>query len=142
MAEPRTRPTDVSVADFIANAEPLGRRADAAVLDALFRRVTGFEPRMWGPTMVGYGRYDYVYASGHGGSGLATGFSPRTAALSIYLGPGDGEFEAILVRLGKHKMTKACLYVKRLSDIDLEVLEDLIRAGLADLATRWTIHPA
>ena len=141
MAETKTKPTDVNVADFLAAADP-GKRADALVLDALFRQVTGFMPRMWGPTMVGYGRYDYVYASGHGGSAMATGFSPRKAEHSIYVLADYAGQGALLARLGKHRADKACLYVKRLNDIDLNVLEEMIRLGLADLATRWPIHPA
>ena len=141
MAETKTKPTEVNVADFLAAADP-GKRADALVLDALFRRVTGFAPRMWGPTMVGYGRYDYVYASGHGGSAMATGFSPRKGAHSIYVLSGYASQGALLARLGKHRAGKACLYVKRLSDIDLDVLEAMIALGLADLGKRWTIYPA
>ena len=140
MAETKTKPTDVTVADFLAAADP-GKRADALVLDALFRRVTGFVPRMWGPTMVGYGRYDYVYASGHGGSAMATGFSPRKAEHSIYALSGYADQGAQLARLGKHRIGKACLYVKRLSDIDLVVLEEMIGLGLADLGKRWVITP-
>jgi hypothetical protein len=142
MAENKTKITEVSVTDFLAAVEPDARRSDAQVLDALFRRITGFEPRMWGPGMVGYGRYDYVYASGHGGSSLATGFSPRKAEFSIYIMPGYADFTGILVRLGKHKIGKSCLYVKNLNDIDMDVLEELIRAGLADLARQWPVHPA
>jgi hypothetical protein len=142
MAETKTRATAVSVAHYIADLSPAGKQADALALDALFRRITGFEPRMWGPTMIGYGRYDYVYASGHGGSAMATGFSPRKAEHSIYALAGQDGFQRILDRLGKYKIGKACLYVRRLSDVDMAVLEELIRAGLADLATRWTIHPA
>ena len=142
MAENKTKATEVSVADFIAAVEPEAKRADAEALDALFRRVTGFTPRMWGPSMIGYGRYDYVYETGHGGSSLATGFSPRKAELSIYILPGYSDFGEILGRLGKHRIGKSCLYVKRLSDIDTGVLEELIRGGLADLASRWPVHPA
>lgn len=140
MAETKTEPTDTSVAAFLAAADP-GNRADALVLDALFRRITGFTPRMWGPTMVGYGRYDYVYASGHSGSSMATGFSPRKAEHSIYFLPGHADPGDMLARLGKHRIGKSCLYVKRLSDIDLDVLEELIVAGLADLGTQWAVYP-
>lgn len=97
---------------------------------------------MWGPTMVGYGSYSYRDPSGHGGTSLATGFSPRKAELSIYLMPGHGRHEAILARLGPHRMTKACLYVRHLDRIDMDVLAEVIRAGLSDLATRWTIQPS
>lgn len=140
MAETKTKPTEVSVADFLAAADP-SKRDDALVLDALFRRVTGFMPRMWGPTMVGYGRYDYVYASGHGGSAMATGFSPRKAEHSIYVLADYAGQGALLARLGKHRAGKACLYVKRLRDIDLNVLEEMIRQGLADLVARWPVTP-
>jgi hypothetical protein len=142
MVENKTKPTQVSVADFIAGVEPAEKRAEAEAIDRMFRKVTGFEPRLWGPSMIGYGRYDYVYASGHGGSSFATGFSPRKAEHSIYILPGYADFGDHLARLGKHRIGKSCLYIKRLSDVDMAVLEDLIRAGLADLGTRWQIHPA
>lgn len=117
------------------------RRAEAERLLAIFGEVTGFEPRLWGPSMVGFGRYAYRYDSGHSGESLATGFSPRKTELSIYIMPGGGEFGEILARLGPHRMTKACLYLKRLSAVDEGVLRELIRAGLADLAARREVHP-
>lgn len=142
MAETRTVPTQVSFDTFLATVEPPGRREDAAALDAVFRRATGWQPVMWGPTMVGYGSYSYRYDSGHGGTALATGFSPRKAELSIYIMPGYADYTAILSRLGKHRLGKSCLYVRRLSDIDMDVLAELIRAGLADLSQRWTVTPS
>jgi len=137
----KTRITEQSVEDFIAAVEPARKRSDAETLDGLFRGVTGFEPRMWGPTIIGYGRYHYRYASGREGDSLATGFSPRKASLSIYIMPGYGKFGPILDRLGKHKMGKSCLYVNKLDDIDLEVLKDLIKAGLARLDGLWPVQP-
>lgn len=142
MAETKTKPTDVTVAEFIAGVEPEGRKADAEVLDAFFRRVTGWQPVMWGPTMVGYGSYAYRYESGHGGTALATGFSPRKAELSIYVMPGYQDYGPILARLGKHRLGKACLYVRKLADIDMDVLEELVRAGLADLGRMWPVSPS
>lgn len=142
MAETKTKPTDVTVAEFIAGVEPEGRKADAEVLDAFFRRVTGWQPVMWGPTMVGYGSYAYRYESGHGGTALATGFSPRKAELSIYVMPGYQDYGPILARLGKHRLGKACLYVRKLADIDMDVLEELVRAGLADLRRMWPVSPS
>jgi hypothetical protein len=142
MAETKTKQTDIAVADFIAAIDDPVRRADAMALDTLFRRVTGWAPVMWGPSMVGYGAYDYTYASGHSGSSLATGFSPRKAEHSIYVIPGYQDYGPILARLGKHKTGKSCLYVKRLSDIDTVALEDLIRAGLQDLGRIWPIRPS
>lgn len=133
--------TPDDVATFVAEVGHEGKRQDAYRLDAIFREATGFIPRMWGPSIIGYGRYDYVYESGHSGTCHATGFSPRKARHSIYIMPGYADFSEILSRIGKHKTGAACLYVNKLADIDEAVLSDLIKAGLADLATRWTIHP-
>lgn len=140
-AENKTTVTPVDPTDFIAAVEHPTRRADAGVLDQLFRRVTGFQPRMWGPTIIGYGQYHYTYDSGREGDFLATGFSPRKANLSIYILPGYADFGSILDRLGKHKIGKSCLYVNKLADIDLTVLEELIHAGLEDLGKRWPVQP-
>jgi len=142
MAEIKTKATSVQVSDFIAAVGHEGRRADAVVLDALFRKVTGFEPQMWGPSIIVYGRYDYTYASGHSGSMAATGFSPRKANMVVYILPGYLDLADRLARLGKHKIGKSCLYLGRLADVDLAVLEEIIRAGLDDLAKRYAIQPA
>ncbi|WP_172292413.1 DUF1801 domain-containing protein [Pseudoruegeria sp. HB172150] len=142
MAENKTKPTGADVAAFLDAVEPARKREDAHRLDAIFREVTGFEPVMWGPTMVGYGRYAYTYDSGHSGEFLATGFSPRKAAHSIYIMPGYADFGEILGRLGKHKIGKSCLYVNKLVDINEDVLKELIKAGLADLGRRYQIHRA
>ena len=136
MTTNKTRQTDLSVADFIAQIMHPTRRADALILDEMFRRVTGSTPKMWGPTIIGYGQYHYIYDSGHAGDSLAAGFSPRKAALSIYVLPGYQNFSEILSRLGKHKLGKSCLYINKLSDINHDVLKELIVAGLADLETR------
>lgn len=141
MSEPTTRPTPASVEAFLSAVEPARRREDAAVLDALFRRVSGFQPQMWGGTMIGYGRYAYRYDSGHSGESLATGFSPRKANLVIYILPGYADFAPILARLGPHKLGKSCLYLTSLAKVDQTALADLIHAGLEDLARRWTITP-
>jgi Domain of unknown function (DU1801) len=117
------------------------RRDEAGKLLSLFGEVTGWEPRLWGPSIVGFGRYEYRYDSGHGGESLATGFSPRKAELSIYLMPGGGPFETLLPGLGPHRMGKGCLYIKRLSAVDQAVLRAVIRAGLDDLARQWPLHP-
>lgn len=142
MAGNKTVATTADVAGFLGRVEPAWKRADAARLDAIFREVTGFQPVMWGSTIVGYGRYHYVYKSGREGDFLATGFSPRAQNFSIYIMPGYADFGGILDRLGKHKTGKSCLYVRRLSDIDESVLAELIAAGLADLAGYWDVHPA
>lgn len=141
MAENKTQPTTQNIAEFIASVDNPARRADAAVLNALFRQITGWQPRLWGPSMVGYGRYHYTYDSGREGDFLATGFSPRKANLVVYIMPGYTDFGAILNRLGKHKLGKSCLYINKLTDIDQDVLAELIRAGLDDLAARWPVMP-
>lgn len=140
MAENKTRPTGAAVAAFLAAVEHPTRRADAARLDTIFREVTGWEPQMWGPSIVGYGAYHYKYESGREGDMCATGFSPRKANLSIYIMPGYADFSAQLSRLGKHKLGKACLYINKLADIDEEVLKELIRAGLDNLGQLYPVE--
>tara|TARA_R110002124_G_scaffold178594_3_gene346402 strand:+ start:202 stop:630 length:429 start_codon:yes stop_codon:yes gene_type:complete len=142
MAENKTKPTEVSVAEFLNDIPHPTRRADGLALDALFRKVTGYTPQMWGPTMVGYGSYDYVYETGHSGTSLATGFSPRKANLVLYILPGYARLGDMLTRLGKHKIGKSCLYINKLADVDMEVVAEIIRAGLDDLATRWPVKPS
>ncbi len=142
MSENKTQMTEADVGAFLASVEPARKSQDAQVLDALFREVTGFQPRMWGPAIVGYGQYHYVYKTGREGDFLATGFSPRKAAHSIYIMPGYANFGDILTRLGKHKTGRSCLYVNKLADIDLDVLAELIAAGLRDLETYWPVKPS
>lgn len=142
MAQNKTQASQQSVDAFIASVEHPTRRADAKTLNALFKEITGWEPKMWGPTIIGYGRYDYTYDSGHSGSSLATGFSPRKASLSLYIMPGYADFQSILDRLGKYKIGKACLYINKLADVNIDVVEEIIRAGLDDLGRRWTISPS
>src|SRR5688572_34557 len=129
MAETKTKPTEVAVDEFLDAVEPVSKREDGAVLDALFRKVTGQVPRMWGPAIVGYGQYHYKYESGHEGDMCRAGFSPRKAKHSLYLlgcGGRDEEMEALLARLGKHSRGAGCLYVNKLADIDLATLEEMI----------------
>lgn len=132
---------DDPVDTFLEAVEPSGRREDALALDRLFRDETGFAPRLWGPSIIGYGRYHYRYASGREGDFLATGFAPRKANMVVYILPGYTDFGHILTDLGPHRLGKSCLYLGRLAKLDLAVLRRLIRAGLEDLATRWDIHP-
>lgn len=126
MAEIKTKPTQVNVDEFIAAVEKPGRRADAMVLRDMMERVTGEPATMWGPTIVGFGTYHYRYASGHEGDMCRVGFSPRSVNLVLYVG-GFPEYEELLGRLGKHKRSKACLYLNKLADVDLGVLEDISR---------------
>ena len=141
MAETKTKPTQVSVEDYIAALEPPSKREDAPVLDALFRKVTGMAPRMWGPTIVGYGEYHYRYDSGHEGDICRVGFSPRKAKHSLYLmcdSPAEeAAFAPLLARLGKHSRGKGCFYVNKLADIDLGVLEEMIALGWQNSFERY-----
>jgi len=130
MAELKTKATEVGVEVFIAGLPDERRREEARALDAIYRRVTGLEPKMWGPSIIGYGSYDYRYDSGRTGTMCKAGFSPRKAALTLYLvgdyGARQPEANALLTRLGKHSTGKSCLYVKQLGKVDLAVLEGLI----------------
>ncbi|MEM8693856.1 MAG: DUF1801 domain-containing protein [Pseudomonadota bacterium] len=141
MSDLKTRPTGQALSEWLDTVQPDRRREETRALDQLFRKVTGFAPQLWAGGMVGYGRYDYTYESGRSGTFMATGFAPRKAKLSIYILPGYADFGPILERLGKHKKGKSCLYINKLEDVDLDVLGELIVAGLKDLGTYWLVHP-
>lgn len=130
MAETKTKPTKVSVDAFIAAVEKPVRRADAQVVRALMERITKEPATMWGPSIIGFGSMHYRYESGHEGDMCRVGFSPRAANLVLYVG-GFPEYEALLTKLGKHKRSKACLYINKLADVDLGVLEEIIRLSFA-----------
>lgn len=126
MAENLTRETEASVEAFLDGVEHRGRREDAYVLLDLMRRVTGTLPKMWGPAIIGFGSYHYVYDSGREGDMLRVGFSPRKANLALYLIVRGEGFDDLLARLGRHKTGASCLYINRLADIDPHVLELLV----------------
>ena len=139
MAQNKTQPTTADVTAFLDAVEHPTRRADGHQLNALFQEITGWTPRMWGPSIIGYGQYHYVYDSGREGDFLATGFSPRKANLSLYIMPGYQDYAPLLARLGKHKTGKACLYITKLADVDIDEVAELIRMGLEDLAKRYPV---
>lgn len=126
----KTQPTSVSPTEFVAALEHPVRRADAETLLDIFADQTGMTARMWGPSIIGYGQYHYKYESGREGDMLMTGFSPRKANLVLYIIPGYSEMGDMLDRLGKHKIGKSCLYVNKLADVDIDVLKEIIVAGL------------
>jgi hypothetical protein len=126
VAENKTQATGASVAAFINSIDDKQQRADARKVAAMMRKATGKRAKMWGPSIVGYGAYHYKYASGREGDFLMTGFSPRKQALTVYVIPGFTPFEALMNKLGKYKTGKSCLYIKRLSDVDEKILEQLI----------------
>ena len=132
MAEGKFKPAEMSVTEFLTQLDDPQKRADSKVLIEIMGRVTGKKPRMWGYGIVGFGEYHYKYASGREGDAPIAGFSPRKPEFSIYLdGHEDNEVRnELLARLGKHRMGKGCLYVRRLDQIDLTVLEQLVRNSM------------
>ena len=139
MYEAKTKPTGLSVSAYFAAIEDESRRQDCTELSLLMERVTGCAPTMWGTSIVGFDHYHYRYASGHEGDSCVVGFSSRKGDLSIYLLAGyeSVDAKALLSRLGKHKIGKACLYVKRLADIELPVLEQLVAYSVAETKRRY-----
>lgn len=126
--EPKTNPTGADVKAFIDRAEPPARREDGKVLCALMEKVSGQAPKMWGPSIVGFDSLRYRYDSGHSGETCRLGFSPRKAALVLYL-PGSPDRDALLERLGKHSTSVSCIYIKKLADVDMGVLEALVASA-------------
>ena len=133
----KTRPTAASVADFIGAVADAEKREDARAVAALMAEITGAPARIWGASIVGFGRYRYRYASGREGEFFETGFSPRKRALTLYIMPGFGEYGGLLERLGRHSLGKSCLYIKRLADIDLEVLRELVRLSVQAIREKY-----
>lgn len=131
MTENKTKQTAVSVAAYIAALADETKRADALELVKLMQSATGEEPKMWGPSIIGFGSYHYTYDSGREGDMPLVGFSPRKPAFVLYGMRGAGNAEALLARLGKHTTGKGCVYIKRLSDVDLKVLKELIVKSVA-----------
>ena len=127
-------PTEVPVAQFMATVADPARRADCETLVRLMQAATGERGRMWGGAIVGFASYHYVYASGNSGDWPVVAFSPRKTDLSVYIMPGFESHASLLQRLGKHKTGKSCLYLKRLADVDLDVLRQLIEASVAAMA--------
>ena len=140
-AKNKTIQTDASVEDFIAAVENDTRRKDAEALLKLFGRVTGMKPKMWGPSLIGYGRYHYKYESGREGDMMMAGFSPRKQNMTLYVMPGFADIGDKLERLGKHKLGKSCLYISKLADIDMSVLEEIIEYDLAYMRENYETWP-
>ena len=137
--ENKTKPTTVSPEAFLETLEPARRREEGAAMLALFGKVTGLQPKMWGPSIIGYGRYHYKYDSGREGEFMMTGFSPRKTNLVLYILPGY-RFESMqdkLSRLGKHKLGKSCLYINKLADVDQDVLAEIITEGFAHMRDKY-----
>lgn len=139
MAENKTQQTRASVETFLNGVKDKVRAADSRVVLQLMRKVTGEQPKMWGPGIIGFGTYHYKYDSGREGDFLRIGFSPRAQALTLYIMGGFPRYETLMARLGKYKTGKSCLYIKQLSDVDLKVLEELSLASWQEMAKRYPL---
>ncbi len=137
MAENKTKPTTADVTAFIDAVADDQQRADAHILCAMMTRLSGESPKLWGASIIGFGSYHYKYDSGREGDSLRIGFSPRKGQTVVYLIDGYTGKEAQLARLGKHKLGKSCLYIKRLSDVDMTVLEEMVTETLAYMAQKY-----
>lgn len=137
--EPKTTRTDASVEEFLGTVADPQRRSDAEELCDLMREVTGLEPVMWGPSIVGFGQYHYRYASGREADWPAVSFSPRKQSLTLYISEGYDRHAELLARLGPHTTSKACLYIKRLSDVDTDVLRTLVKEGFEHFNGRTVV---
>ena len=138
MAETKTKPTGASIDAYLASRASPEQLADCKALMAMCKRVTKQQPHMWGPTIVGYGKYSYRYDSGRSGEACRTGFAVRGKELVVYLMAEDPEQVELLARLGRHRMGKSCLYFRRMADLDVKVLEALIAGSVAGVSRR---HP-
>jgi hypothetical protein len=137
MAEQKTKPTEISVEDFIRMVTDEQMRDDSLALIKIMKKVTGSKPTMWGPSIIGFGSYQYKYESGHEGYSCLTGFSPRKGNISLYVMGAPTEQATLLKKLGKHKAGKGCLYVKKLADINLTVLEKLVEQSVNALKKKY-----
>lgn len=126
MAKNKTTETSIDVNEFIHKVENEKRRTDSFALLEIFKSITGFEPKMWGPTIIGFGKYHYKYKSGHEGDAPLAGFAPRKDLLVIYIATEFENRDVLLSQLGKHKSSKACVYAKKLEDLDLQILRKII----------------
>lgn len=136
MAEAKTKPTSASIDAYLQSRASAEQLADCKALMTMLKRVTKEQPKMWGPSIVGYGSYSYRYESGRTGESCLTGFAVRGKDLVVYLVAENPEQQELLAKLGKHKMGKSCLYLKRLLDVDAEVLEALVTSSVSEIKRR------
>jgi hypothetical protein len=142
MTDAKTKPTSSSVDDYLASKASAEQLVDCKALMALLQKVTREPPKMLGPSIVGYGSYRYTYESGRTGESCLTGFAIRGKELVVYLVAESQGQQALLARLGKHKMGKACLYIKRLADLDAKVLETLVSESVKEIRRRYPANPS
>jgi hypothetical protein len=133
----KTKPTDVSVEEFIASIDDPQKRADVETLAAIMTKATRSPGKMWGSSIVGYGEYHYVYESGREGDWFLVGFAPRKKDLTLYIMPGFDAYEQLLDKLGKHKTGKSCLYINKLADVDVKVLTKLVSESVKAMKAKY-----
>ena len=138
----KTRATTGSVDTFLSGLVDAERRQDAKATLQMMQRLTGAKPAMWGPSIVGFGSYHYVYESGREGDAPIVGFAPKGREMTLYVLSDFARQDALLAKLGRHRTGKSCLYIRRLADVDPKVLEDLVAASVADRKQRYPTSPA
>ena len=138
MSDLKTTPNNASVEDFLNQVEPEQKRQDAFEILRMMKEVTGAEPQMWGPSIVGFGAYRYKYDSGREGDWFLVGFSPRKQNLTLYIMAGFKRYEELLAKLGKHKTGKSCLYLNKLADVDQKVLREMVAASVEYLSKKYS----
>lgn len=139
MSENKTKATTASVSAYLKSVAHDKRREDAQTIKKVMDKVTGWKAKMWGPSIVGYGQYHYKYDSGREGDFLITGFSPRKQALTIYIMPGFSAYDGLMAKLGKYKTGRSCLYINKLEDVDMKVLETLIRKSVNFMKKKYGV---
>ena len=137
MSDPKTAPNDANVEAFLNSVEHGKRREDSLAMLEIMKEITSEEPKMWGPSIVGFGNYHYKYESGREGDFFITGFSPRKQSLTLYIMSGFSHYDELLQKLGKHKTGKSCLYIKKLEDVDMDVLKQMIRESVKMMREKY-----
>ena len=137
MAEVKTKKNNADVPDFLNSIEPQKKQEDCKKICELMAKTTGAEPKMWGSSIIGFGTYHYVYASGREGDWFLSGFSPRKQNITLYIMNGFSQYDALLGQLGKHKTGKSCLYINKLEDIDWTVLEKLVSGSVTYMKGKY-----
>ena len=137
MAKLKTSPNDGSVEAFLQSVDNDKKKQDSYAILEMMKDITGAEPQMWGPSIIGFGRYHYQYKSGREGDWFLTGFSPRKQSLTLYIMPGFGRYDDLMNKLGKHKTGKSCLYINKLEDVDQEVLKQLVEHSVSYLQEKY-----
>lgn len=138
MAELKTKKTNASVTAFLNKVKNKQRKEDCFVVLEMMKEITGDEPKMWGPSIVGFGTYHYVYASGREGDWMITGFSPRAQSLTLYIMSGFNKHDELMSKLGKYKTGKSCLYISKLEDVDTAILKQLIKSSVQSMKKRYS----